>query len=198
LPLFNNNHIRLEKLVRSFVFALHKNNLASVNALSLIEGFIKLAELNLDPSGSGKVYLTNNKGNLNVQVGYQGYLELLWRSNLVANIYSNIVYEGDEFSVEYGPRTNFSHKPKFESDKLKLTYAVVILKSGDIQVKVASKKEIDESKALSRGSDSSYSPWNKHYDAMAQIVPLRKIAKNLSLAIRQDDELDSQASDVTD
>lgn len=192
LPLVDNNNSQLEKLARSFIFCLHKNDLTQLNAHSIMEGFIKCCELNLDPAnGLGKLYLLDYKGSLNVQVGYQGWLELLWRSPLVVNVYSNAVYEGDHFEVKFGVNTTYDHQPKYISDILKLTYAVVKLKSGNIQIKVASLKEIQESKKASLGSNSPHSPWNKYYDSMAQIVPMRKIAKNLALAIRQDDEFAS-------
>ena len=189
LPILDDDNSLLEKMARSFVFTIYKDGLTQCNQQSIIEAFIKCCELKLDPvSGIGKVYLINYNGSLNVQVGYQGWLELLWRSPLVSNVYSNVVYEEDEFEVEYGNSVNFRHKPRFLSDKLKMTYATVKLNNGELQVKTASMKEILESKTASKGSSSHHSPWNKYFDAMAQIVPLRKLAKNLSLAIRNDDE----------
>jgi len=194
LPLLNLDSVLLEKMARSFVFTIWssantKNDLTHCNQQSIIQGFIKCCELKLDPaSGLGKLYLINYKGSLNVQVGYQGWLELLWRSPLVTNVYSNIVYEDDEFELEYGNDILYRHKPKFLSDKVQRTYAVVKLSNGEMQIKTANLKEIMESKAASKGNDLPYSPWNKYFDAMAQIVPLRKLAKNLALAIRNDDE----------
>ncbi len=189
LPILDDDNALLEKMARSFVFTLYKDHLTGCNQQSIIEAFIKCCELKLDPvSGLGKLYLINYNGNLNVQVGYQGWLELLWRAPLVSNVYSNVVYEEDEFEVEYGITTSFRHKPKFQSEKLKMTYAFVKFNNGESQIKTASIKEIMESKAASKGSHSAHSPWNKYFDAMAQIVPLRKLAKNLSLAIRNDDE----------
>jgi recombination protein RecT len=193
LPILDDDGALLEKMARSFVFTIYKDNLTQCNHQSIIEAFIKCCELKLDPvSGLGKLYLINYNGNLNVQVGYQGWLELLWRAPLVANVYSNVVYEEDEFEVEYGITTSFRHKPKFQSERLKMTYAFVKFNNGESQIKTASIKEIMESKAASKGSHSSHSPWNKYFDAMAQIVPLRKLAKNLSLAIRNDDEFINQ------
>jgi len=196
LPILNEDNTLLEKMARSFVFTLYKDNLTQCNQQSIIEAFIKCCELKLDPiSGLGKLYLINYNGNLNVQVGCQGWLELLWRSPLVSNVYSNVVYEEDEFDVEYGINTIFRHKPKFKSETVRMTYAFVKFNNGESQIKTASMKEIMESKKASKGANSPHSPWNKYFDAMAQIVPLRKLAKNLSLTIRNDDEFINENHD---
>jgi phage RecT family recombinase len=184
LPLLNDDIKRYQKLLRSYIFEIYsKDDLKNCNAKSILDGFVKICELDLEPSASlGKLYLINYNGQINVQVGYQGWLESLWRSSKVANVYSNVVYEGDEFQVEYANNNKYKHIPAFASDEIKLTYAVVKFKSGDIQIKTAKMDEILKSKAASKGGNSSYSPWNKYFDSMAQIVPMRKIAKNLALA----------------
>ncbi len=184
LPMLDGDDTQLEKLARCFIFSLYKDNLIHCNQQSIIEGFIKVCQLKLDPSsGLGKLYLINYNGSLNVQVGYQGWLELLWRKPLVTNVYSHAVYEGDTFELEYGSTIRYKHIPMFKSDTLWMTYAVVKFNNGEFQIKTASLKEISESKAASKGSHSAHSPWNKYFDAMAQIVPLRKIGKNLALSI---------------
>lgn len=197
LPLLGNDNKMYEKLLRSYVFELYaKEEFKNCNQKSIVDGFIKCCELKLDPSVAlGKIYMINHGGTLNLQVGYQGWLELLWRSPLVTNVYANQVYEGDDFEVRYGVDTEYYHVPKFMSEELRFTYAVVKFKSGDIQLQIAKKKEIMESKAASKGSQSVHSPWNKYFDSMAKIVPMRKIAKNLALAIRCDDEFVNEESE---
>lgn len=194
LPFFKGNVNAFERMARTYVAEVYKCNLVGeCTSKSITTGFTKCCEYDLEP-GTGKVYLLkyyNNqlkKNELSVQVGYQGYLDLLWRSPLVENVYSNVVYKGDLFELRYGNEVYYSHTPKYESTELRLTYAVVNFKNGHIQIRVASKDEIDESKSVSKGSSSASSPWNKYYDAMAQVVPMRKLCKNLALAIRIDDE----------
>ena len=113
LPLLDNDYKLYEKYLRSFVFELYsKEEFKNCNAKSILDTFIKVCEYKLEPSASlGKLYLIVYNGQLTVQVGYQGWLELLWRSPLVANVYSNVVYEGDEFTPEYGNNIIYRHIP---------------------------------------------------------------------------------------
>jgi recombinational DNA repair protein RecT len=56
--------------------------------------------------------------------------------------------------------------------------------SGEAQIRVCFRKEIEESKAASRGSHKPDSPWRNHYEAMALVVPIRKMGSNLGLPLR--------------
>ena len=71
--------------------------------------------------------------------------------------------------------------------KLIATYGVVKLKNGEAQIRVCFREEIEESKASSRGSHKSDSPWRNHYEAMALVVPIRKMGKNLGLPLKIED-----------
>ncbi len=41
--------------------------------------------------------------------------------------------------------------------------------------------------ASSKGSTRDDSPWRKHFEAMALVVPIRKMGKNLGLPLRVED-----------
>jgi recombinational DNA repair protein RecT len=63
-------------------------------------------------------------------------------------------------------------------------YAMVTLKNNHVQFKYCNRKEIEASKeaSKSRGADS---PWIKHFDQMAQIVPLSKLARLIAPSLHE-------------
>lgn len=193
LPFLNGNSMQFEKLARSFAWEINTNdNLRQCSQKSMIDAFYKCCEYGLDPASSlGQVWMIPYNGNLRFQIGYRGWLKLLWNSPQVANVYSYAVYEDDEFSYELGMNPNIKHIPAKDGDrsldKLVATYGVVKLKNGEAQIKVCYRDEIEASKASSKGAHKSDSPWRNHYEAMALVVPIRRMAKNLGLTMRIDD-----------
>lgn len=192
LPFLNNNTLQFEKLARSFAWEINTNDkLKCCSKLSIINAFYKCCEYGLDPASSiGHAWLIPYKGTVDLQIGYRGWLKLLFNSPLVANVYSYPVYENDEFSYELGMNPNIKHIPSNEPkelEKLIATYGVVKLKNGEAQIRVCFKDEIEESKTSSRGSHKPDSPWRNHYEAMAMVVPIRKMGKNLGLPLKIED-----------
>jgi recombination protein RecT len=192
LPFLNNNTMLFEKMARSFAWEINTNDkLKCCSQLSMVNAFYKCCEYGLDPASSlGHAWLVPYKSNIDLQIGYRGWLKLLFNSPLVANVYSYAVYEDDEFSYELGMNPNIKHIPSKEPkdlEKLIATYGVVKLKNGEAQIRVCFKDEIEESKAASRGSHKPDSPWRNHYEAMALVVPVRKMGKNLGLPLKIED-----------
>lgn len=189
LPFLNNNNLHFEKLARSFAWEINTNDkLKCCSQISMVNAFYKCCEYGLDPASSlGQAWLIPYKSTIELQIGYRGWLKLLFNNPLVSNVYSYAVYEDDEFSYELGMNPNIKHIPSNELknlDKLIATYGVVKLKSGEAQIRVCFRKEIEESKAASRGSHKPDSPWRNHYEAMALVVPIRKMGSNLGLPLR--------------
>lgn len=192
LPFLNNNTMLFEKMARSFAWEINTNDeLKRCNPRSMVNAFYKCCEYGLDPASClGHAWLVPYKNNIDLQIGYRGWLKLLFNSPLVANVYSYAVYEDDEFSYELGMNPNIKHIPSKEPkelEKLIATYGVVKLKNGEAQIRVCFKDEIEESKAASRGSHKPDSPWRNHYEAMALVVPIRKMGKNLGLPLKIED-----------
>ncbi len=192
LPFLNNNTMLFEKMARSFAWEINTNDkLKCCSQLSMVNAFYKCCEYGLDPASSlGHAWLVPYKSNIDLQIGYRGWLKLLFNSPLVANVYSYAVYEDDEFSYELGMNPNIKHIPSKEPkdiEKLIATYGVVKLKNGEAQIRVCFRDEIEESKAASRGAHKPDSPWRNHYEAMALVVPIRKMGKNLGLPLKIED-----------
>ncbi|MCP5363388.1 MAG: recombinase RecT [Rickettsiaceae bacterium] len=192
LPFLNNNTLLFEKLARSFAWEINTNDkLRICSQLSIINAFYKCCEYGLDPAASlGQAWLIPYKSTIDLQIGYRGWLKLLFSNPLVSNVYSYGVYKDDFFEYELGMNPNIKHVPSKEKqhkDNLVATYGVVKLKSGEAQIKVCFRDEINESMESSRSSHKPDSPWVTHFEAMALVVPIRKLGKNLGLPLRVED-----------
>ena len=219
LPFLGNNTQQFEKLARAFAIEIYSNaKLLSCDQLSIIQAFYKCCEYGLNPASSvQQVWMIPYNGKMDFQIGYKGWLQLLWRNKLVSNIYSYAVYEGDVFEYDLGLNPSIIHKPLVKGvknlkgqsvddaeeqstnseRKLVATYGVIKFKNNEVQLGVCLKDELDRSKKSSRSNGREDSPWNKHFEAMALIVPIRKMAKNLALALRVED-YDEDYIDIVD
>ena len=192
LPFLNNNTLLFEKLARSFAWEINTNDkLRACSQLSIVNAFYKCCEYGLDPASSlGQAWLIPYKSTIDLQIGYRGWLKLLFNNPLVSNVYSYGVYKDDLFEYELGMNPNIKHVPSKEKqykDNLIATYGVVKLKSGEAQIRVCFRDEINESMESSRSSHKPDSPWVTHFEAMALVVPIRKLGKNLGLPLRVED-----------
>ena len=192
LPFLNNNNMHFEKLARAFAWEINTNDkLKSCSQISMVQAFYKCCEYGLDPAASlGQAWMIPYAGKIDFQIGYRGWLKLLFNNPLVANVYSYAVHEGDEFDYELGMNPNIKHIPAKDNkniENLIASYGVVKFKNSESQIRVCFREEIDESMASSKGSTREDSPWKKYFEAMALVVPIRKMGKNLGLPLRVED-----------
>lgn len=120
------------------------------------------------------------------EASYQGLVKLLTDSGSVETIYSQLVYENDEFEVSYGTETNIVHKPTFKDrGEMIAVYAVAVLPSG---LKVPEVMTIEEINAIKDTSDSYKAfkagkikscVWSEYYGEMARKTVIRRIFKYL-------------------
>lgn len=187
--------VSVEKLIHAFQMELYKSpKLQSCQKDSLLQALMRCGEMGLIP-GNG-IYLIPYNGIAQTQVSLQGWLTMLWRSGNVGNIIHNLHREGDEFSYSIDQAgTTLFHKPKLEMDgEILGAYAMVTLKNQHIQFKYCNRKEIEASKNASKIKRPD-SPWNTHFDQMAQIVPLRKLARTLAPSLGEWDSEDTAIHD---
>ncbi len=191
----------LKRFVKTAMIALSKNpDLQRCTQESIVRSVIEAAEAGLEPTGMlSRAWLVpyNNKGvnEAQLQIGYQGLIDLARRSGEVSKIIARVVYEGDHFRVVQGSEERVEHEPAFATeDPLKIThvYAVVTYRSGDTQHEVMTKAQVDmvRSRAKAKNADA----WTNHYPEMARKTVVHRLAKYLPLtpeaveAIAKDDE----------
>jgi len=192
LPFLNNNNMHFEKLARSFAWEINTNDkLKSCSQISMVQAFYKCCEYGLDPAASlGQAWMIPYAGKIDLQIGYRGWLKLLFNNPMVSNVYSYAVYANDQFDYELGMHPTIKHIPskgERNLDQLIASYGIVKFNNGEAQIRVCFRDEINESMASSRGAHKPDSPWKKHFAAMALIVPIRKMGKNLGLPLRVED-----------
>lgn len=130
----------------------------------------------------GQAYLIPRKGECTLVIGYQGMLDLIRRSGLVASIQAFPVFKGDVFEYEQGLNPKLRHIPSQAEDRenkknLTHAYAIVRLKDKDADpiVCVMSKAQIDARRGRSMAKDSG--PWSTDYVAMALKTVVRDAFK---------------------
>jgi recombination protein RecT len=195
-------HITKERIVKlALVAASRQPKLFECTPQSFLQSVMKSAELGLDCVGTlGQGYLVpyyNGKikaFECQFIVGYQGLIELARRSGNISRIESRVVYEKDEFVVEYGLEPKLIHKPYLGGDRGKIVcvYAIAELKDGSRQVEVMTLDEVERIRDRSKAKDGG--PWITDFAEMARKTVIRRLAKYLPLspelakAIETDDQ----------
>lgn len=195
-------HITKERIVKlALVAASRQPKLFECTPQSFLQSVMKSAELGLDCVGTlGQGYLVpyyNGKikaFECQFIVGYQGLIELARRSGNISRIESRVVYEKDEFIVEYGLEPKLIHKPYLGGDRGKIVcvYAIAELKDGSRQVEVMTLDEVERIRDRSKAKDGG--PWITDFAEMARKTVIRRLAKYLPLspelakAIETDDQ----------
>lgn len=204
-------HMTAQRLMATFRQAARNNPAFNqCNLLSVLGVFMTCTFLGLEPNTpQGHAYMIPFKKrrfdrasrqmvddgyDLQLIIGYQGYLDLAYRSPRVSSVAAHAVYEGDDFSFEYGSNEHLQHRPKgLHSDTdapryfymfSKLTggqafevlpYAKVIqIRNGSqgYQAAVAA-KERAEKEGWKIPAAYTETPWVKHFTAMGQKTAMR-------------------------
>jgi recombination protein RecT len=207
-----------ERLLRVMMTAVRTNpKLKECNPISLFGAMVVSASLGLEPNTPlGHAYLipfnvSVKRGNewvkeMQVQfiIGYKGYLALARRSGEIQNLHADVVYEGDEFSFEYGSKQHLKHIPKGSREGRKpiWAYAHAKLKDGEA-FEVLPYEEILRIRNSSQGYQQAIAyrkdgkepktPWIQNEHEMASKTMIRRLAKfiPMSIEIMQASEMDA-------
>lgn len=154
---------------------------------SLVGSILMAAQLGLEPNTPLQQcflipYFEKNKATekyemrVNLQLGYQGVLALSYRSGDVLAVYSEEVYQKDEWSQQKGTDPFIHHVPyegAGDAGPVVRYYAVVKLKNGGTLFKVwRADKVMDHAKKFSKSfnlkTGQFYGPWADNFDSMAK------------------------------
>ena len=144
------------------------------------------ARLGLTP-GSEEYYLTPRKvkGRLEILgiVGYQGYVELMYRAGAVGSVVVQVVRENDEYRYDRGIDDVPVHRFKpfardAERGKLVGVYAYAKMKDGAVsQVVELNQDDIDRIRKANPASGGEYSPWANWETSMWMKSAARQLRK---------------------
>ena len=177
-------NIKPERMVRIALTALTKDTkLSQCTPASFMGAVLTSAQLGLEcntPLGQAYLIPYNERGQMTAhfQLGYQGVLELCYRSGLYKTIQARVVYEGDEFEYEHGFNERLYHKPYGKSDKPTHAYAFYELINGGRGFEVMSWEAIlAHAKKYSQSRAGGSSPWDTAPESMAMKTVLKKTLK---------------------
>lgn len=192
------SHVKPEQWVRLAQGALKRGKVVQVgdrkgteleiaagnNPGVFLASLLDAARLGLEP-GTEQYYLTPRKvkGRLEILgiVGYQGYIELMYRAGAISSVVAEVVYEHDVFRFQPGLDERPHHEIDWDAEdrgRLRLVYAYARMKDGATsKVVVLNRAGIATIKASSQGADSEYSPWKRHEAAMWLKSAVRQLAK---------------------
>ena len=216
-------HLSADRMLAVFVQSVQKTpKLREVDVMSLLGAFLSVASVGLEPNTALQhahlIPFEKNKWNpqtkkrelerVDVQVifGYQGLLELAYRSGLLKSVHADVVWAGDEFDFWYGTGGSLRHKPtggaRAEGEMPKSGYMYAAMKhegeafevmpmSDIIAVRNATQafqsamraKEAAAEKGWKVPASFTEAPWIKHFVPMARKTVFRHGSKWLPKSI---------------
>ncbi|TLS38976.1 recombinase RecT [Pseudalkalibacillus caeni] len=197
--------VSAKQLLQIAYTQVRKNpKLQQADIRTLLLAVMQAAELGLKPGVLGEAYLipfyNSRTGQLEVefQIGYKGFIQLLYRTGQVASITVQGVYEADDFEAVYGSNQLLYHKPNLDTeDRGRVTkyYIYIRFKDGSESFEVMSRKQIENH--MRRFTRSKYEgeiigPWKEDFDAMAKKTVIKQHLKYLPLSseIREQVDMD--------
>ena len=125
-------------------------------------------------------------------IGYQGYIELIYRSGKVKSVYASEVYEKDIFNYQFGTDEFIKHiqSPLPPSKRGAVThfYAYAHLLTGGSRFVVLTTEEVNairDQYSAGYRNDKESSPWATEYAAMGCKTAVRELQKWLPKSAEQ-------------
>lgn len=188
------SHMDTARLLRIIMTAFRTNpDLMDCTTQSVLGAVMQLAQLGLEPIlNLAHLIPYNNKktGKKECQmiIGYRGYQQLAMRTNEIQLIKLHEVYQGDEFSYEYGLEPKLIHKPAPFSSRGEVVYfyARMLFKNGTQDFMVMYREDIDairDAYSVGYKFNKANSPWQTDYLAMARKTLLKQFLKYAPISI---------------
>ncbi len=209
-------HLNPDAMLRTYIQATQRTpDLLKVPVRQAIGAFLTISQLGLVPNNAlGECYLIPFKTkhwnsvtrkrdidgyDLNIIIGYQGYIILTDRSGRITDRKAAIVYPGDDFDYSFGSDQFLKHRPTGKhADDADWTdaWSGAHLKEGGYQFEVMPRADVlrvrngsqayqTAIRALENAQQKGWAtprtyteaPWVKHEEAMAQKTVFRRLAK---------------------
>jgi len=131
---------------------------------SVMQAFMTAAQFRFMPSGvMGEAYIIPYKSEAKFQLGYQGLVTLMWRTEKIKSLKTVVVYDNEQFEYSEGLETKLVHVPTpfgQKRGKPMGVYAIADTTNGGRIVKVMSESQVMAIKSMSKAKDCAESPWN--------------------------------------
>ena len=187
----------------SSLLSLVNNNklLKTADATSVLAAAATAAALKLPINPTlGKAWIVPYKGKAQFQIGYKGIIELAMRSQVMKSIVMRPVHEGE--ITNWDPFTETYERGEKLSDSVIGYFARFETINGFVKATYWTKEEvIMHAKKFSKAYNSSSSPWQTDFDAMACKTVLLSIMKTyapMSIEMQMGIEKDGKAVTVNE
>ena len=190
LPSTVAKYLTPERMTRVVLSALARTPLLlQCTPNSVLKCVMESASLGLEPTGGvlGSAYMVpfrNKTGSYDATlvVGYRGLIDLARRSGELSDIDAHIVYEADEFELEFGMNPKLIHKPVLTNERGAVLggYGVAVLKDESKHCTWMNIDEINAVRERSRARDNG--PWKTDWEEMAKKTCVRRCIKMLPLS----------------
>lgn len=182
--LLGDQKMALRFVTMACIYVQQQPELSKCDQMSFVLCLMQIAELGLFPGpASGHAYLIpfgdKNRGPRGPKVctlipGYKGYVHCMYRHPSVADVFSAVVREGDDFSYELGTDRWIKHRPAAARGKITHAYTAVELTESRRPIfRVLDLAEIEHYRSFSRAKNSG--PWTQHFEAMAMKTAARRV-----------------------
>jgi recombination protein RecT len=120
-----------------------------------------------------------------LEPSYQGLCKLITDTGSAKQIYSQLIYEGDEFEIILGTSPEVIHKPRFKSKDIIGAYMVAILTDGLKHVEFMTLEDLNEIRERSESYKAFKSKkikscvWSSDFGEMARKTVIRRGVKYL-------------------
>jgi len=201
LPAFM--HGQKDRFLQLAIEMAQKKDLAECSPVSIIAGVMKAAQCGLPLDGTHAA-LTPFKGTATFVPMFQGLVTAAMRNGGVQKIWSQVVYEGDEFREVLGSRPELIHVPTYGNrtiDKAIGAYACALLQGGAV---VHEFMDRDQILAIKAGSKARNGPWSDRNaePEMWRKTTVRRLSKYLikspdfQAVLDADEEFEVEPRDV--
>lgn len=193
----------VKHLERSYAAALPKHVTNEQFARALLTSFRKIPELTQCTQGSiggavvtaaqlgfmiglnGSCWLIPYGKECTLIIGYQGYIDLCYRSGLVESITADVVCERDKFTFRQGIDPILDHQPEIRGDRgdfFAVWAAARVKGASQSSFVVLNKNEVMRIKATSKAKNDS-APWKKWPEEMWKKTAIKRLIKLLPKSV---------------
>ncbi len=181
-------HMTKEHFSRALLTSFRRTPaLVQCEQSSIGNAVVTAAQLGLMIGVNGACWLIPYGKECQLIIGYQGLIDLCYRSGIVESIFADVVFENDIFDFEQGLKQTLRHKINLKSERGKpyAVYAIARIKKSDTPVYVVlTKDEVYKVRNSSAGAKSNKSPWNGEFETeMWKKTALRRLSKLLPKSI---------------
>jgi recombination protein RecT len=198
------SYLTPERMMQIAVMSVYKSPLLQkCHPMSVVAAVIDAAVCGLEPGGPMQhgdlLPVWNSKANgyeCQFRPRYGGMIQLARNTELLSDIYAEVVYLQDEFEYELGLNRKLYHKraratePRKDED-ITESYAVAKLLSGEVNFTVLERWEIEKIRAKSEtekakraGKIKVQTTWEEWYSEMAKKTAIKRLAKVLPKSSR--------------